>query len=428
MSRPRRDPRGERATKTITAAGRIRLDVALRAARAAASGRPRRDPWREWAASLVDETHRKRYDRSQRQMSREEAARFSTVRDTIEATAISPGQPALRVIEKPAFLVFAVVEAAGGRLSRFDRQVLGAARLLADAGDGGGAVVAVIAAGATAGDAARGDDHETGLGAAGADRVLVLEGGASPSGRSAAMLSAVEGLSPRHVVFAEDGDGADLARRLSVCLGEALFPAVEHLTARQAVRALRHAKAEIGLAPPRLMTIGEDRAKPYEAIPCEARRLDLGPFAGAGGTAARGDDSAILSVEIIPGDPARLSLSETDFVVSAGNGVSDFTAFRALAAKLRATPGASRVVCDAGLMPRAAQVGASGTVLSADCYLALGISGAPQHLQGIVGCEHVIAVNTDLHAAMIERAGLAIVADAQRVMPALLKLLGEAGA
>jgi len=79
-------------------------------------------------------------------------------------------------------------------------------------------------------------------------------------------------------------------------------------------------------------------------------------------------------------------------------------------------------------MPREAQVGASGTVLSADCYLALGIAGAPQHLQGIAGCEHVIAVNTDLHAGMVERAGLAIIQDAQLVMPALLKRLAERGA
>jgi electron transfer flavoprotein alpha subunit len=94
-------------------------------------------------------------------------------------------------------------------------------------------------------------------------------------------------------------------------------------------------------------------------------------------------------------------------------------------AALHATPGASRVLCDAGLMPRHSQVGASGTVLAATCYFALGISGAPQHLQGVAGCEHVVAVNTDLHAAMIERAGLAVVQDAQAVMPALLRLLAQ---
>lgn len=413
MSRLRKDPRAERATKTVAEAGRRpRLDLGRREA-SPASGRPRRDPWREWAASLAGETvtgpERKRYDRSQRQMNRADAARFAKERQSLDATDISPGQPALRVVEAPAFAVFAVVEAAGGRLSRFDRQVLGAARLLADAGDGGGAVVAIV------------PESVEALGEAGADRVLALPGAATPAIRASMLRSAVEEHGPRHVILAEEGDSADIARRLAACLGEPLFADVEHLTARQAVRAIRGGRAEIGLAPPRLMTIGEDRAKPHEAVPCEARPLE-------DAAAARLDDPAILSVEIIPGDPAKLALSETDFVVSAGNGVNDFAAFRDLAAAMKATPGASRVVCDAGLMPRQAQVGASGTVLAADCYLALGISGAPQHLQGIAGCEHVIAVNTDLHAAMIERAGLAIVQDAQLVMPALLKLLQERGA
>ena len=114
--------------------------------------------------------------------------------------------------------------------------------------------------------------------------------------------------------------------------------------------------------------------------------------------------------------------------MSAGNGLSDLDTFRQVVAALHATPGASRVLCDAGLMPRHTQVGASGTVLAATCYFALGISGAPQHLQGVAGCEHVVAVNTDLHAAMIERAGLAVVQDAQAVMPALLRLLAEEAA
>ncbi|MBP0617671.1 electron transfer flavoprotein subunit alpha/FixB family protein [Jiella mangrovi] len=416
MSRLRKDPRAERQERQVAAAGRRpRIDVGHREAKAA-SGRLRRDPWREWSASLVGESRRKRYDRSQRQMEHGNSARLTRARarDGVEATEISPGQPAVRVIDEPAFLVFAVITAAGGRLSRLDRQLLGAARLLADAGDGGGAAVAITAAfdPVTAKDLARS------LGEAGADRVLSVPGDIHPSGTAAALRHHVEAFAPRHMLFAEDGDSADLARRLAVSLNEPLFAGVEHLTPRSAVRALRNGTREVALAPPLLMTLGEDRMKPYESGPCEARPLDIevGPFGG---------DPAILSVEIIPGDPASLALSETDFVVSAGNGVSDFAAFGDLAAVLKATPGASRVVCDAGLMPRAAQVGASGTVLAADCYLALGISGAPQHLQGIAGCEHVIAVNTDLHAAMIERAGLAIVQDAQLVMPALVKLLAE---
>ena len=96
-----------------------------------------------------------------------------------------------------------------------------------------------------------------------------------------------------------------------------------------------------------------------------------------------------------------------------------------MADTLGATRGGSRVVCDAGHLPRDRQIGASGTLVTARCYFALGIAGAPQHLQGITEVKHVIAVNTDLHAEMIKRADLAIVADAQAVMPALIRYARE---
>jgi electron transfer flavoprotein alpha subunit len=103
--------------------------------------------------------------------------------------------------------------------------------------------------------------------------------------------------------------------------------------------------------------------------------------------------------------------------------VTDWTAFHALAEVLGAAEGGSRVVCDAGLLPRERQVGASGTLIQARCYLAFGISGAPQHLQGIVRCEKVVAINTDLHAEMVKRGDLSAIKDAQAVMPALTRLL-----
>lgn len=404
MTRPRIDPRAALSGRQIAhgESGRRRYDLSFTAG-SSFSGRPRRDPRLEFAASLVQSSDRRRYDRSQRRETFGQTTGYEAVQ--AGSTVATATQPSVRVIDEPAFLIFAFVEAPAGRLSRFDRQVLGAARLLADAGSGGGAVVAIL------------PEEVDGLGVAGADRVMVLPANGSASARAAALRSAIETHAPRHVLFAEAGDAADCARRLAVALGEPLFSNIEHLTSRQVVRPIRGRRAELAAVPPRLMTLGEDRAKMHAGAPGEARPLEI--------EAAASDDPAILSVEIIPGDPARLALSETDFVVSAGNGVTDFEGFRELAALMKGTPGASRVVCDAGLMPRAAQVGASGTVLAADCYFALGISGAPQHLQGIAACEQVIAVNTDLHAAMIERAGLAIVQDAQLVMPALVRLLKE---
>lgn len=392
MSRIRKDPRTERAAHRVEGSIRPRFDLA---AAPAATGRPRRDPRAEERLALVPGTVRRRLDRTQR------------VAAATTATPAAPAMeaaPRLRTIPEPACLVAVVPDAPGGRLTPHDRQLFGAARLLADAG--GGAVLALV------------ESWSDELAIAGADRVLPLPAsGYDPEAKALALLSVLDGLVVRHVLFPESADGGDLARRLAALSGEALFAGAESLSAKAVTRAAQGRRIEQRRAPPRLISLAADAAAPHAGTLHEALPVE---FAFPQHTAG-----AILSAEYIPADPAKVSLAEADFVTSAGNGVTDFEAFRALVAALGATPGASRMVCDAGLMPRAAQVGASGTVLEARCYFALGIAGAPQHLQGVARCEHVVAVNTDLHAAMIERAGLAIVADAQEVMPALLRLITE---
>lgn len=396
MSRPRRDPRSERTAHQVNGPARPRFDLAASAASGPAGGkRPRRDPRRELAALTVGEAPRRRIDRS---------GAASGLAASPQAHAASAG-PAIRRIEAPACLIAVVPDAPGGRLTPLDRQVIGNARSLADALEG--AVLAV-----TTGPV-------DGLDAAGVDRVLALSHLPDPAARAARLATLLTQIAPRHMLFPESSEGGDLARRLAARSGETLWAGAESLTARLATRAAGNRRIEQRRAPPRLVTLAADAHRPHQGMLHEARPLappnDLpAPLPGA-----------ILSVEDLPVASDALPLAEADFVVSAGNGVTDIAQFKALARALGATPGASRMMCDAGLMPRAAQVGASGTVLEASCYVALGISGAPQHLQGVARCEHVVAINTDLHAAMVERAGLAIIADAQEVMPALLALLRE---
>ena len=136
-------------------------------------------------------------------------------------------------------------------------------------------------------------------------------------------------------------------------------------------------------------------------------------------------EAIVREGERLPTDPNSVPLADADFIISAGTGVTDWTRFAKLAGRLEAAIGCTRAVCDAGHLPRNRQVGASGTLVDPRCYLSFGISGAPQHLQGIARCERVVAVNTDLHAEMIKRAQLAIVADAQAVVAELLDVLGE---
>lgn len=389
MTRLRRDPRADRAAKAVAGAGRQRFDLA---ATSESRGRPRRDPRSETAGLLVGGLVRPRLDRLG-------AGGVAPVdrREAVQAA------PKIVIVESPAFLVAVAPDAPGGRLTQHDRQLFGAARTLAGED---GAVVAVVAG------------EVEGLSAAGADRVLSIgDPGFDPEGRAATLVTALASFGFRHILFPETADGGDLARRLSALTGETLFCDVEQLSASSVSRAAKAKRVEQRSAPTRLMTIAADAVAPYAGPEREARaEASLAPA-----TSMR----SILAATRIAADPATTPLTAADFVVSAGNGVTDLDMFRRLAHALGATPGASRVLCDAGLMPRASQVGASGSVLSATCYFALGIAGAPQHLQGVAGCEHVVAVNTDLHAAMIERAGLAIVADAQEVMPALIRMLDE---
>ena len=123
-----------------------------------------------------------------------------------------------------------------------------------------------------------------------------------------------------------------------------------------------------------------------------------------------------------------IALEEADFIVSAGNGVANLTTLAKLADTLGASVGASRVVVDDGKLPRDKQIGATGKTVTASTYMAVGISGAVQHLQGIKDCRHVIAINKDASAPMIKRADLSIIGDAEAIMQALIVELEKAKA
>ena len=399
MTRRRRDPRAE--TLALTTSTQPRRRIARGTPAPSPTGRRRRDPRAERAAASVQVGTRRRFDWSGAAL----RAR-PRIRESVAAG------PTVRIIEDPAFLVLVVPDQPRGELTAHDRQLIAAGRILADAG--GGAVVVL----------APDRDTPTDLATAGADRLIKADSDLftdyCPEQRAASVLDAVETLKPRHVLFAESADGgADLARRVAASTGERLFPGVQNLTPTNAGRRARGGSSELSHAPARLMTIALDAVPPLEDARHEARVI---PYTVTESTPVT---PGIRSARPLPVDPDQLTLAEADFIVSAGNGITDWAGFAELADALGATRGGSRVVCDAGHLPRDRQIGASGTLVTARCYFALGIAGAPQHLQGITEVKHVIAVNTDLHAEMIKRADLAIVADAQAVMPALIRYARE---
>jgi electron transfer flavoprotein alpha subunit len=145
-------------------------------------------------------------------------------------------------------------------------------------------------------------------------------------------------------------------------------------------------------------------------------------------------DIAIEAIRTKPGERFRASAQTVDLgsaqrIVSVGRGIKDpanLTLVQELATALEAELGASRPICDAGWLPLDRQVGSSGQTVSPKLYLAVGISGAIQHLVGMKGSQCVAAINKDPDAPIFEIADYGIAGDLFEVLPALTEAVKAA--
>lgn len=120
------------------------------------------------------------------------------------------------------------------------------------------------------------------------------------------------------------------------------------------------------------------------------------------------------------------SLDEASVVVSGGRGLGqkeNYERVEQLARLLNGAPAATRAIVDAGWVPYAYQVGQTGKTVKPEVYLACGISGATQHLIGMKGARHVIAINKDEAAPIFSVADLGIVGDVNAILPRLIDAL-----
>lgn len=327
-----------------------------------------------------------------------------------EAAAV----PARRRVEidTPAFCVAVVADLPGGRLSAHDRDLLGLARQLADAdGEGQGAVLLV----------SFGESREDGLGEAGVDRVVHFAGqrfeGYAPELRLTALGGVERQHAPRHWLFPDSPlGGAELGRRLAARLRERPATQVWQIADGQCTGRGAAGTTDLTRSLPRIVLALPECAEPVADTVHAAEAI--APPAALPEVLRRVEDLGAVAV-----DPAGVALAEAEFILSAGNGIRDWDGFHRAARVLGATEGASRVAVDNGFMPRHRQVGATGTWVTARVYLAAGISGAVQHLQGIQQCDKVVAINTDAGCDMVKRADLAVIADSGEVLAALVEMV-----
>jgi len=124
---------------------------------------------------------------------------------------------------------------------------------------------------------------------------------------------------------------------------------------------------------------------------------------------------------------SRISLSEAEIVVSGGRGVGSAEGFtqyvEGLADRLGAAVGATRAIVDAGWRPYSEQVGQTGKTVQPKVYIAIGISGAVQHLSGMNKSKVIVAINRDAEAPIFKIADYGIVGDVNQLVPAIIEEL-----
>jgi electron transfer flavoprotein alpha subunit len=311
-------------------------------------------------------------------------------------------------------MILVVAEQRAGALNRASWEAVACAQQLA-----AGEPIAILLPGG--GDAAKP------LADAGAGDVLTLEDSAlasyTPDAQVAAVAGAIAQTSPRVVVMAHTYQARDYAPRLAARLHAPLVADVVGVKGTGAgatfLRPMFQGKLVAEVAPqgngPAIVTcqIGAFRADAVtKGAPAAVRTLSVPLEAPSRQTVEPPFQEARQAVD----------LGQAERIVAVGRGIKaqdQIQVAEKLAAAMGAELAASRPICDNGWLPMDRQVGSSGQTVAPKLYVALGISGAIQHLVGMKGSRTIVAINKDADAPIFEVADYGVVGDLFDIVPAM---------
>ena len=268
------------------------------------------------------------------------------------------------------------------------------------------------------------------LGAHGVAKVFAVDAGGSLAGvmGAAAMAGLVEAEAPDLILFAQSYDGRDALARLSVKLdrtvltnGVGLSVEGDSITVRSAIfGGNTFVDTKFDGAKPALAAI-----RPKSFVTEAGGDAAAEVVAVATPDAGRAAEAKVLETHVEEREGPKLE--EATIVVSGGRGIGAAENYEPLVEELAkligGASGASRAIVDAGWVPYSKQVGQTGKTVKPKVYLALGISGATQHMVGMKGSDNIIAINKDGEAPIFSVADLGIVGDVHKVVPKLIEAL-----
>ena len=323
---------------------------------------------------------------------------------------------------------FAFAESRGGELRKVALETVAAARLAADA-TGGGEVTALLigAPGISA--------KASALAKVGADKVVVVEHAGverySPETFAATAAAQIKAAGARAAFFSASAQGKDLAPRVAATLGVSLASDLTDFTLTADALTGTHPTytgkviAKVSLSgTPAIATLRPGAIRVVDA-----------PKAGAVSAAQPAMDPAAAKVVVTAigakGD-TKLDLGDAPVIVSGGRGLKEAANFKLVeelaAAFGNAAVGATRAVTDDGWRDPSTQIGQTGRIVSPELYVAVGISGAIQHLAGMRTSKVIVAINRDKDAPIFKLADYGIVGDLFEIVPKLTEAVKQARA